>query len=150
MKKTIFAAVVFTGIAVMSTGFASELQEGQLIRLEPAAIQLSGVENHSSFGHQPDWQAGNHRNGQFENEGQGRPDRDNNSGGQSPEPPKDENGKPLPPPDGGHGGPHRDNNGGGQPPEPPKDENGNPLPPPDGGHGGPHRGGHEADRGVIR
>lgn len=38
-----------------------------------------------------------------------------------PEPPKDENGNPMPPPDG-------DNS---NRPEPPKDENGNPMPPPD-------------------
>ena len=37
-----------------------------------------------------------------------------------PEPPKDSNGKPLPPP----------NHNGQKPPEPPKDSNGNPLPPP--------------------
>ncbi len=43
-----------------------------------------------------------------------------------PEPPKDENGNPLPPPDGKK--PPKD----GKRPEPPKDENGNPLPPPDG------------------
>lgn len=107
MKRVLFAAAVFTGIAIMSTGFASELQEGQRIRLEPAAIQLSGTESHDSSGHQRDWQAGNDRQGQFENEGQGRPARDNNGGGQPPEPPRDENGNPLPPPDGGHGGPHR-------------------------------------------
>ena len=39
-----------------------------------------------------------------------------------PEPPKDENGNPLPPPD-------RDGDNSNRP-EPPKDENGNPLPPP--------------------
>ena len=49
-------------------------------------------------------------------------------GEQAPEPPKDENGNPIAPPEGcrppmGFGG-HR--------PEPPKDENGNPIAPPDG------------------
>lgn len=39
-----------------------------------------------------------------------------------PEPPKDENGNPLPPPDRNSDDTNR--------PEPPKDENGNPLPPP--------------------
>ena len=43
-----------------------------------------------------------------------------------PEPPKDENGRPLPPPKGGR--PPK-----GERPEPPKDENGRPLPPPKGG-----------------
>ena len=41
-----------------------------------------------------------------------------------PEPPKDENGRPLPPPDGKK--PPK-----GDRPEPPKDENGRPLLPPD-------------------
>ncbi len=40
-----------------------------------------------------------------------------------PEPPKDENGNPLPPPD-------RQDGDSSNRPEPPKDENGNPLPPP--------------------
>lgn len=46
-----------------------------------------------------------------------------------PEPPKDSNGNPLPPPDKKDG----DNmkHDGQNPPEPPKDSNGNPLPPPD-------------------
>ena len=57
------------------------------------------------------------------------------------EPPKDENGNPLPPPDDGNRPPEppKDENGnslpppdGSRPPEPPRDENGNPLPPPDG------------------
>ena len=56
------------------------------------------------------------------------------NGEKPPEPSKDENGNPLPPPDcknnqGGHHDGHT-------PPEPPKDENGNPLPPPDGKHHG--------------
>lgn len=53
-----------------------------------------------------------------------------------PEPPKDENGNPCPPPH--HGGPHGPGPKGkdGERPEPPKDENGNPCPPPH--HGGPH------------
>lgn len=42
-----------------------------------------------------------------------------------PEPPKDENGNPMPPPDRNSDG-DRSN-----PPEPPKNENGNPMPPPD-------------------
>ena len=55
------------------------------------------------------------------------------NGEQPPEPPKDENGKPLPPPDGkGMQGQNGAGHDGSQPPEPPKDENGNPLPPPDG------------------
>lgn len=45
----------------------------------------------------------------------GKPD-----GKRPPEPPKDKDGKPLPPPDGK------------RPPEPPKDKDGKPLPPPDG------------------
>ncbi len=46
-----------------------------------------------------------------------------------PEPPKDENGNPMPPPN--HDGNGSDRNGDNQrPPEPPKDENGNPMPPP--------------------
>jgi hypothetical protein len=44
---------------------------------------------------------------------------------QPPEPPKDANGNPLPPPD------IKQGQNGNQPPEPPKDANGNPLPPPD-------------------
>ena len=51
-----------------------------------------------------------------------------------PEPPKDENGNPLPAPDGHRPPPPH---GGKRPPEPPKDENGNPLLPPD-GHRPPH------------
>lgn len=53
------------------------------------------------------------------------PQRPNRSGDSSnpPEPPKDENGNPMPPPD-------RDGDNSNRP-EPPKDENGNPLPPPD-------------------
>ena len=43
-----------------------------------------------------------------------------------PEPPKDENGNPLPPTD--KQSQTKDHKG--QPPEPPKDANGNPLPPP--------------------
>ena len=43
---------------------------------------------------------------------------------QIPEPPKDADGNPLPPPNWQQG---QDGN---QPPEPPKDANGNPLPPP--------------------
>ena len=44
------------------------------------------------------------------------------------EPPKDENGNPMSPPN--HDG-NSDRNGDNQrPPEPPKDENGNPMPPP--------------------
>ena len=55
------------------------------------------------------------------------------NGEQPPEPPKDENGNPLPPPDGqGMQGQKGAEHSGNQPPEPPKDENGNPLPPPDG------------------
>ncbi len=46
-----------------------------------------------------------------------------------PDPPKDENGNPLPPPEGGRPPMHH----GQRPPEPPKDDNGNPLPPPEGG-----------------
>ena len=58
---------------------------------------------------------------------------------QPPEPPKDENGKTLPPPNGkGMPGQERVDHNGNQPPEPPKDENGNPLPPPDGFHHGQH------------
>ena len=41
-----------------------------------------------------------------------------------PEPPKDENGNPLPAPDGHRPPPPHD---GKRPPEPPKDENGNPI-----------------------
>ena len=52
---------------------------------------------------------------------------------QPPEPPKDENGTPLPPPDGkGMQGQNGAGHDGSQPLEPPKDENGKPLPPPDG------------------
>ena len=47
-----------------------------------------------------------------------------NDGQKPPEPPKDENGNPMPPPD-------RNNGDNSAPPEPPKDENGNPMPPPD-------------------
>ncbi len=55
---------------------------------------------------------------------------ENNLNGQTrPEPPKDENGNPLPPPKGDRPQMHH----GQRPPEPPKDENGNPLPPPEGG-----------------
>ena len=43
-----------------------------------------------------------------------------------PEPPKDENGNPIAPPE-GFKPPH-----GFRPPEPPKDENGNPIAPPEG------------------
>lgn len=43
-----------------------------------------------------------------------------------PEPPKDENGKPLPPPD-----KKFDKNNDKKPPEPPKDKDGKPLPPPE-------------------
>lgn len=56
------------------------------------------------------------------------------NGEQPPEPPKDENGNPLPPPDGkGRQGQNGEDRSGSQPPEPPKDENGNPLPPPSDG-----------------
>lgn len=84
-----------------------------------------------------------------------------NEKGQPPEPPKDENGNPLPPPDMKNRGdqsngdqqssdrqrpPRRsdqsDQNG--QPPEPPKDENGNPLPPPD--HDSDHSDQDHSDR----
>ncbi len=63
------------------------------------------------------------------------------NGEQPPEPPKDENGNPLPPPDGkGMRGQHDADRNGNQPPEQPKDENGNPLPPPDAaGHGQQNR-----------
>lgn len=55
------------------------------------------------------------------------------NGEQPPEPPKDKNGNPLPPPDGqGMQGQNGAGHDGKQPPEPPKDKNGNPLPPPDG------------------
>ncbi len=47
------------------------------------------------------------------------------NGEQPPEPPKDADGNPLPPPN-----IQQDENGN-QPPEPPKDTDGNPLPPPD-------------------
>ena len=50
--------------------------------------------------------------------------KQNGDNSNRPEPPKDENGNPLPPPDKQDGD---DSNR----PEPPKDENGNPLPPPD-------------------
>ena len=50
--------------------------------------------------------------------------RDKFDGKNPPEPPKDENGNPMPPPDKQDG----DNS---NRPEPPKDKNGNPLPPPD-------------------
>lgn len=54
------------------------------------------------------------------------PDREQGvNGEQPPEPPKDANGNPLPPPD------KQQRTNGEQPPEPPKDVNGNPLPPPD-------------------
>ena len=55
------------------------------------------------------------------------------NGEQPPEPPKDKNGNPLPPPDGqGMQGQNGEGHDGKQPPEPPKDKNGNLLPPPDG------------------
>jgi len=54
------------------------------------------------------------------------------NGEQPPEPPKDENGNPLPPPD----GKGMQGQNGSQPPEPPKDENGKTLSPPDGSHHG--------------
>lgn len=47
-----------------------------------------------------------------------------NDGQKPPEPPKDENGNPLPPPD-------RNNGDNSNRPAPPKDENGNSMPPPD-------------------
>ena len=47
-----------------------------------------------------------------------------NDGKKTPEPPKDENGNPMPPPD-------RNNGDNSDRPEPPKDENGNFMPPPD-------------------
>ncbi len=50
------------------------------------------------------------------------PPPDKQDGQNRPEPPKDANGKPLPPPD-KQDGQNR--------PEPPKDADGNPLPPPD-------------------
>ncbi len=46
------------------------------------------------------------------------------NGNQPPEPPKDADGNPLPPPNMQQG------QNGNQPPEPPKDADGNPLPPP--------------------
>ena len=52
------------------------------------------------------------------------------NGEQPPEPTKDKDGNPLPPPDGKNvqGADHN----GQTPPEPPKDKDGKPLPPPDG------------------
>ncbi len=47
------------------------------------------------------------------------------NGNRPPEPPKDADGNPLPPPNMQQG------QNGNQPPEPPKDADGNPLPPPD-------------------
>lgn len=47
-----------------------------------------------------------------------------------PEPPKDSDGKPLPPPD-KNNGEQMNNHDGKNPPEPPRDSNGKPLPPPD-------------------
>ena len=52
------------------------------------------------------------------------------NGEQPPEPPKDKDGNPLPPPD-GKNVQSADHNGQ-TPPEPPKDKDGKPLPPPDG------------------
>ena len=48
-----------------------------------------------------------------------------------PEPPKDENGNPMPPPDKNKSDNNKNNSDMKNPPEPPKDENGNPMPPPD-------------------
>lgn len=53
-----------------------------------------------------------------------------------PEPPKDENGKPIRPPFPGHHGSGPEGKDGKRP-EPPKDENGNPIRPPFPGHHGP-------------
>ena len=52
------------------------------------------------------------------------PPRNSDGNNTPPEPPKDENGNPMPPPD-------RNNGDNSNRPEPPKDENGNPMPPPD-------------------
>ena len=54
------------------------------------------------------------------------------NGEQPPEPPKDENGNPLPPDGQGMQGHNEAGRNSSQMPESPKDENGTPLPPPDG------------------
>ncbi len=143
MKKEMLVATIMAGLISTTAAGAVSLANGT--DCVPCAMQSGSGGGHSQIrgrghmgghgsmgGGQQMGSQGSMGSGQ-QMGGQGPMGGGQMGSEQPPEPPKDENGNPMPPPDGQSGGFSQN---GEQPPEPPKDENGNPMAPPDGQSGG--------------